>query len=216
MSDDAPPWPAPPVMLLSALLALISSAADRFTCSRVVLNGDVARPPAVWMPVRIASASRVNGWWKTSDRSMPKTATTLFETLPWPTYLVAALKASARPSADRRSNTSASTSGAFLAASPTGSPGAPATVVAAPGWSADRRLVDRRERAEILPDAVLEDLEVVGGQTLDGLPCLSRTTTSTTMAVTLVASPSMARWAGGCWAASVVPAARARAKRVRR
>ena len=29
MSDDAPPWPALPVMLLSALLALISSAADR-------------------------------------------------------------------------------------------------------------------------------------------------------------------------------------------
>ena len=54
--------------------------------ARCVLKLDVARPPAVRMAARIASASRVNCWWKISDRSMPKTATTLFETLPWPMY----------------------------------------------------------------------------------------------------------------------------------
>ena len=79
------------VMLPSAWLARVNCSADCVDCWRVVPNDDVLRPPAARIASRRASASRVNVWWNTSDRSMPNTATTLFETLPVPMYWLAAL-----------------------------------------------------------------------------------------------------------------------------
>ncbi len=171
MSDDAPPWPAPPVMLLSALLALISSAADRFTCSRVVLKVDVVRPAggADGGPDRVGVAGEL----LVEDQRQvdAEDGDDVVRDLALADVLVGGgegkgaavggqaiehqrqhLRRLLRGFADRLAGSAGD--GRRRAG------------------RRDRRLADRGQRAEILGDAVLEDLEVVGGQTLDRVALL--------------------------------------------